>query len=148
MVGLRVLTVLEKHLNDILFWDRWQLPTAPQMLVLEHLALEGEPRLYLYGYQRGYLRGSVSNSASVPGWDVRCDLQRFFWDVPREEYKSWVERDEVLSADKKNTHSVYKISTVGKAIIEWAHSHGRYGAKTPSSPQALTNLRRKEAEEG
>jgi len=137
---------LNKILDDILFWPRSKLPTAPQMLVLEHLALPGSPRLYLRGYENGYLVGGVSNSESVAGWDLRCDAHPFVhqWYGPPLEW--WVERDEALSGDKRKEFAVYKISLVGRAVIKWAHSQGRYGAKTPPSPQALANMKREDEE--
>jgi hypothetical protein len=103
------------------------------MLVLEHLALDEKPRLYLRGYENGYLRAGVSNSESMAGWEVMCDVHPFFHHWYGASYEWWVERDEALSADKKKEYAVYKISRVGKAVIEWAHSNGRYGAKTPRS---------------
>jgi hypothetical protein len=138
---------IEQYLDEMLFWGRSRLPTGPQLLVLEHLAKEGEPRLYMRGYENGYLRAGVSNSASETGFEVRCDVEPFVNRWYGKRFEWWVERDEVLSAGKDGEHSVYKISRTGRAVIEWAHSQGRYGAMTPSSPQALRNMRERAGEE-
>lgn len=114
----RRLSSQEKKLSQLV-WDKWRLPTKPQLRVLRHLLEPGEPRLYHqrreYPYGIGY-SASVTNSESNTGFSTVIDVQSLI-------HSGMLELDAEATAKCARNIKAYRISKKGREAVAQCRIH-------------------------
>jgi hypothetical protein len=108
-------------------WSPSQLPTSPQLLVLEHLNLPGDPRLYISrGSRREILNKELTNSEGIAGKHVRCDIESFFHGAMSDGWKPWIELDHEKNPGRETSLKIYRITNAGREAIAQCRARDRY----------------------